>query len=231
MTGCRTEIGIGANPKTSIPLLKMMLKFWTGKMKHYYRLSDRNEFKIAKIKEIRKVKKISSCAYTLKRYNDIDELTVDFNFEERKAVRPYKDSWYINKRFFKHLIYRYNIYGACSSKGKIEAIVIGRQVKCNDSKILRIVDFIGNEKAFSGLYDAFSELLREYEYIDFYCYGLDSNYVKNAGFVEKNENDVNIIPNYFEPFVQCNVDIWINSSKENCIFFKADGDQDRPNFY
>jgi len=231
MTECRTEIGLGANPKTSIPLLKMMLKFWVGKMKHYYRLSDRSEFKIAKIKKVKMSEKTSSYTYTLKKYNNIDELTATFNLEERKSVRPYKDSWYINKRFFKHPIYKYNIYGACNSRGKVEAIVISREIECNDRKILRIVDFIGDGKAFLGLYDAFSELIKEYEYIDFYCYGLEEEFVENAGFIEKKEDDVNIIPNYFEPFIQCNVDIWINSSEYGCMFFKADCDQDRPNFY
>lgn len=229
-TRCRTEIGIGANPKTSIPLLKMMLGFWIGKMKHYYMISDNKEFKIAKVEKVRTSKRLSLHTYTLKRYNNINELNLDFDFEKRKEIRPYKDSWYVNKRFFNHPIYKYDIYGACNNQGETEAIVICRQVECNGSKILRIVDFIGNQKAFSGLYDAFERMLKEYEYIDFYCYGLEDEYIKNAGFIEKDEQDVNIIPNYFEPFVQCNVDIWVNSSNSGCVFFKADGDQDRPNF-
>lgn len=50
-----------------------------------------------------------------------------------------------------------------------------------------------------------------------------------AGFVEVNEEDGNIIPNYFEPFVQENIDIWVDSRDDNSLFTKADADQDRPN--
>lgn len=232
LTKCRTEIGIGANPKTSIPVLKMMLKFWIGKMKHFYRLSDNNIFKIANIKENYYLQPdLCKESCSLKCYDNINELMHDFNFEIRKSVRPYKDSWYINKRFFNHPIYKYKVYGVCSLKSKTEAIIIGREIICNDSKIFRIVDYLGDERFFAGLFDAFSELLMDYEYIDLYCYGLETKYITAAGFKEKDEKDQNIIPNYFEPFIQNNVDIWINSTDADCVFFKGDGDQDRPNFW
>jgi len=229
MTKCRTEIGVGANPMTSIPILKMELNFWVGKMDHYYRLSDRSNFRIAMIKEFRKSEKIPTEPRTLKEYHGIDELADDFHFEKEKTVRPYKDSWYIGRRFFHHPVYKYCVYGVQNSQRKTEAILVGRPVECNGSRIFRIVDYIGDEKAFCGLYDTFTELLKGYEYIDFYCYGLEEKSILGAGFVKRDENDGNIIPNYFEPFVRDNVDIWINSSKAGCRFFKADGDQDRPN--
>ena len=49
--------------------------------------------------------------------------------------------------------------------------------------------------------------------------------------VEKTDDDMNIIPDYFSPFEQKNIDIWVDSSNriDTCCFFKADGDQDRPN--
>ena len=54
--------------------------------------------------------------------------------------------------------------------------------------------------------------------------------VKQAGFCEV-RYDINIIPDYFNPFEQVNVDIYVDSSnnRKKCFFFKADGDQDRPN--
>ena len=67
------------------------------------------------------------------------------------------------------------------------------------------------------------------EYIDFYCAGINEEDVYEAGFVEVNEEDGNIIPNYFEPFVQENIDIWVDSREYNSLFTKADADQDRPN--
>jgi len=225
---CRTELGIGANPKTSIPILKLMLNYNVDKMKHYYRLSDKDDFNIAKV-----VNRPAECSYKkgenhLRRYTNIQELCKDYDLSKNTEVRPYKDRWYINKRFFLHPIYKYNIYGIVNIRNVVDAILIVRKIECNNSKVLRIVDFIGEQSSFSGLYEEFSTLLDDYEYVDFYCYGFEKEYLIQAGFTHKDENDKNIIPNYFEPFSQSNVEIWINSSHDKCLFFKADGDQDRP---
>ena len=55
------------------------------------------------------------------------------------------------------------------------------------------------------------------------------NLIYAAGFSERTEDDTNIIPNYFSPFVAENIDIYVRSPYENTLFMKADGDQDRPN--
>ncbi len=231
MTKCRSEMGVGANIQTSIPVLKIALDYWVGKMKHYYMLSTKNDFRIASINNIRKTSiSIYKRKKTLKRYYDIKELSEKFDLSKYKLNIPYKDTWYIDKRFFKHPIYNYYVYGIYNDFEVVEGILIGREVEYNKSKIFRIVDFIGEAKAFSGLNNSFEQLLNYYEYIDFYCYGIDDKYIKEAGFIERTENDSNIIPNYFEPFVLKNIDIWINSNIKGCCFCKADGDQDRPNY-
>ena len=50
------------------------------------------------------------------------------------------------------------------------------------------------------------------------------------GFLEKN-NDHEVIPNYFEPFLKKNVSIEFayKAKENNYAIFKADSDQDRPN--
>jgi len=50
------------------------------------------------------------------------------------------------------------------------------------------------------------------------------------GFLEKN-NDHEVIPNYFEPFLKKNVNIRFayKAKEHNYAIFKADSDQDRPN--
>nr|MCR4746137.1 hypothetical protein [Lachnospiraceae bacterium] len=79
--------------------------------------------------------------------------------------------------------------------------------------------------------DFWQKLMKKnnYEYIDFYEYGLDDIYLKNAGFNERIIEDENIIPNYYEPFEKQNVDIWGHFQTDTALIFKADGDQDRPN--
>ena len=97
---------------------------------------------------------------------------------------------------------------------------------------IRFVDYIGERTLISGIGAFLKNLLSETdgaEYIDFYCAGINEEDVYEAGFVEVNEEDGNIIPNYFEPFVQENIDIWVDSREYNSLFTKADADQDRPN--
>ena len=55
----------------------------------------------------------------------------------------------------------------------------------------------------------------------------DKTFFETAGF-EEQIDDKNIIPNYFGPFVQKNIDIWTRAQDKKTIFFKGDGDQDRP---
>ena len=58
--------------------------------------------------------------------------------------------------------------------------------------------------------------------------GVDSNILQKAGWIKLDETD-NIIPNYFSPYEQINVDINYCTSDENIVLFRGDGDQDRPN--
>jgi hypothetical protein len=68
-----------------------------------------------------------------------------------------------------------------------------------------------------------------YEYADLYCCGVKEALLENAGFVCKGFDDKNIIPNYFEPYVRKNISIHYVTTCEDSIFFKGEGDQDRPN--
>jgi hypothetical protein len=68
-----------------------------------------------------------------------------------------------------------------------------------------------------------------YEYIDCYCYGISEKTMNAAGFLQRKETDTNIIPNYFEPFLCKNGDVYYYTSNiENFRSFKGDADQDQP---
>ncbi|AIQ15148.1 hypothetical protein [Paenibacillus durus] len=231
-TKCRAEIGVGANPKTSVPILKVMLGFHIDKMKHSYRLNgNTDEFKIAVINNKIILPVIPSVKqYRLQKFSSIDELTQHYDLERNKDMIPYKDAWYIERRYFQHPVYNYSVWGIQDKGQTTSAILIGRGISINNSKVLRIIDYIGDHSMLSGLYDEFGALLSSqgYEYIDFYYYGINEKHLTDAGFVLRDENDENIIPNYFEPFVQKNIDIWVNSSVSDVVICKGDGDQDRP---
>lgn len=227
-TEARSELGVGANPKTSVPLLKILLKYKVHKMNHFYMLSDCSEYKIAKI-----VDKKTACIGTNRsvdviKYDNIELLQREFDFNEFDHHIPCKDLWYINHRYFEHPVYKYFVYGL-KEKGITKALIIIRRQEYKNRAAIRIVDYIGKCELFAGLNSFFVELLKDAEYIDFYCYGLDKEIIRSTGMLERTDDDPNIIPNYFNPYVCENIDIYVDSNIDNCMFFKADGDQDRPN--
>ena len=229
LAGARTDLGTGANPKTAIPLLKRILHYSTGKMKQYYCVSPNVDYKIAKIEYHPRRMVTPGTGTVVKRVNSIGEVTEKFDFNAYSDVIPYKDAWYVERRYFKHPIYEYEVYALSNEGKKPGALLVCREQACNGAKALRIVDYIGDQQLFQGISEFIEKKLTEYEYIDFYCLGFEEQYILKAGFTCRKENDTNIIPNYFSPFVQKNIDIWVDSSREGCLFFKADGDQDRPN--
>lgn len=233
LTGCRMHIGSGANPNTTIPLRKLFFGDIAGKMKQYYCLNPNiSEYEIAKINKFNSNKFIQKSRLTeIVPLLTFMEFKKFYNIEQLDAY-PYKDNWYIQKRYFKHPYYGYKLWGL-KTKSKNEAVVIGRIVEVLGKKILRIVDYIGNHQIFEETGQFWRQLMQEnnYEYIDFLEYGINDEILINAGFVLRQEDDVNIIPNYFEPFLQENVDIWVHYKLEGTTFFKGDCDQDRPNIY
>lgn len=232
MINCYNHIGNGANPNTTVPLRRLFFKDKVGKMKQYYYLNTNiNEYNIANIKinivpkYLENHKKIE-----LVKFNSIDDIKDKFDLNSIKTI-PYKDEWYINRRYFSHPYYNYDVYGIKNSNKKIEALIIMREIEYNNRKILRVIDYVGKQELFSYLGEKFNELMLEnnYEYIDFYEFGFNDEYILKAGFKFRDDNDINIIPNYFEPFLQENIDIWVHYKDPNTLFFKGDGDQDRPN--
>lgn len=231
--GFRIVSTVGANPKT-LPLYEF-LGYRVGQLKHYFILNDQlSVFNICKNASSVLSGNLASPAdnKTLIHYKTYDELTAHFCAEEYKDRIPYKSSWYINKRYFGHPYYSYNVIGIRSTEGITNSIIITREITHNESKVLRIVDFIGDESDLQGIGGALKEHLYEnnYEYVDFYQYGIAHDIMIEANFLLKDDYKDLIIPNYFEPFLQSNVTInFFTTASNEFYFFKADGDQDRPN--
>ena len=226
-TGYKSVSSCGINKKT-IPIYDF-LGINTGRLKHFYILNQEiEEYKIAKIskKDIKKVKN--------KKVNDVIEVnTIDgllnlINYQELKKYNFYKSPKYFNKHYFKHPYYKYHIL--VKSEGT-NSILVYRIVKENGGSCIRIMDFLGDEKEFNEYISYLVEKMfqEKHEYIDIYEIGLEDSTLKNMGFIERTEDDINIIPNYFEPFVQKNIEIYYMSNcKDKFRMFKGDGDQDRP---
>lgn len=226
-TGYKSVSSCGINKKT-IPIYDF-LGINTGRLKHFYILNQKiKEYKIAKIieKNIKKVEyeKVNDVIEV----NNINELLNLINYQELKNYNFYKSPEYFNKRYFKHPYYKYHIL--VKSKN-INSILVYRIVKENGESCIRIMDFLGDEKEFNEYISYLVEKMfqEKHEYIDIYEIGLEDSTLKNMGFIERTEDDINIIPNYFEPFVQKNIEIYYMSNcKDKFRMFKGDGDQDRP---
>ncbi len=219
--GYKSVSSCGINKRT-IPIYEFF-GINTGRLKHFYILNQEiEEYKIAKIskKDIKKVK--------YEKVNDVIEVNNIDGLLNLKNYNFYKSPEYFNKRYFKHPYYKYHIL--VKSK-KTNSILVYRIVKENGESCIRIMDFLGNEKGFNELANYLVEKMfqEKHEYIDIYETGLEDSTLKNMGFIERTEDDINIIPNYFEPFVQKNIEIYYMSNcKDKFRMFKGDGDQDRP---
>ena len=97
---------------------------------------------------------------------------------------------------------------------------------------MRIIDVVGAEAC---LKSAIRPLVLEMqqngdEYIDLLSWGLDGSQIKEIGFNDCRELVDCVVPEYFSPFSQSNVDRWLFTNLPGTeIIYKGDGDQDRPN--
>ena len=232
LSGCRQYIGFGCNPKTSLKVAKVGLRRKPDKLIHYYSLSDRadSDFKIAKIVKRKKAHSDDKCHdnVTVSLVSSPEEIR-DFMDGRDKEIVPYKDYSYVEKRYFNHPIYKYDIYSINRDDETVAIFVLRKQE--HDGRVaLRMIDFIGDRSSFAYTSSFWKEMFADetVEYVDFYAKGFETEYMDAAGFVSLDEEDENIIPNYFSPYLCENVDIWCHSQDGNVFLCKGDGDQDRP---
>lgn len=227
----RTISSPGINLKTVE--LYHYLGYKTGKMTQWYRLNSKiSNYKIAVVNNYTS-SKVDATSYKLQKFTDFGSLSRKFSFDAYYNTNPIplKEAWYIEHRYFHHPIYQYDVYGIIDDTDKIcRTLLVFRSQEAQGSCCLRLVDVIGNTSLLYQVTAQIDELLQtgNYEYVDFYEKGLDVKAMGTAGWKPVIDSG-NIIPNYFAPFVQENIDIRYFTSEPSIKLFKADGDQDRPN--
>lgn len=230
-TPYRNRLEIGINKKTTEKIYKSFFKDSVSLMDHFYILNEdyKNDFKIAKVVDL-----VQGKYHANKTDIDFervfDSSSVDFTYINNDIDQvPYKNSDYLIKRYFNHPHYDYCVYKLEGSQSM--ALLVGREVEVSNRKVFRVIDYIGDRALLSYSGSFLANLVRDlkYEYIDLYCFGFESDILKSAGFIQRTNDDQNIIPNYFSPYMQENIDIYVSYKNQNALFFKGDGDQDRPN--
>lgn len=199
-------------------------------MEHYYRLRDREDYVVAKIKR-KIIPKVEETGYRLVKIQKVEEMRKIISDKELAMQIMSKDYEYIERRYFNHPIYSYDIWKVVDDFGKGTAVLITRDEDINDRKVCKIIDYYGLSEILGKITAALDRLLIEknYEYADVYSYGVDPVIYESAGFIACNEECENIIPNYFHPFVRKNVVLkMMKPLVEGIRLFRGDGDQDRP---
>jgi hypothetical protein len=201
-----------------------IMGFHTGKMTHYYIANPKyKKFYIAE--NMHTGCEFEAKSTSFKKINDVDNIT-----DLPIVYYPNKSKDYIVHRYYKHPFYKYLFWGAYNEKGLVAVFVLRLQ-KISQSQCLRIIDIIGDFKKIRSKRNDFLFIINSYnaEYIDCMNFGLPENIFFRWGFTKKEENTV--IPNFFEPFLRENIDIQFayKTNYPEYVFFKGDGDQDRPN--
>ncbi len=210
--------------------------FTTGKLEHYILPNFDLEQNMAINMDIIKPRKNEEDdIFTLCEIegSDIKKITNDnpiFLINNR-----YKSRDYYYNRFVNHPKYKYSFLKIEDNKNII-GIIIARA--CTDGQgnyCSRIVDYVGDIKRIIGVKKQLYKYIQDknYEYLDFVEAGIADNVLEEAGFYNRRNYPTLIVPGYFEPFVQKNIDLdyaYKTVLKDyKPIFYKADSDQDRPN--
>ena len=208
--------------------------FSTGKIKQYYLSNPGHQEILSRNRETSMENAKNTPGWCLKALPFDEYKCIDAKSELFSFLDNYKSKAYYMNRYYKHPIYHY-CFWAVMHGSRIMAIVIARECGTEESTCLRIVDYAGDFSYMSNIgYDLKKLLLQNnYEYIDMLSYGFADDLFTKAGFIRRAVNSETVIPNYFEPFLQQNIDLDFayKSTKADYrfILFKADADQDRPN--
>lgn len=229
------EFGCGVNPKTMLPIYDKVLKYHTGRMDQFYYLNpDIKGYKIITVSNASRENEQKK-AEGIKQYDLIKLENTDntnFDFEKKYNRLPFKDKEFIERRYFQHPVFHYIVYGIENGE-KCEGLIFARKINYNAGSIILIVDFIGAIESLGHVRDALGDVLKR-ENVE--CFSLlaarfPHETLEKAGFclLRPMQKDV-IVPTYFEPFVNENIDNYYISNVEDLIIFKASGDQDNPKY-
>jgi len=222
---------VGVNAKTI--LIYKILGFKTGHLNHYY-ISNPNikKFNLVKVP-------INKNYNTQRRKSSFHiEVTNKINFYKKNInLKKYenfffKNYTYFRSKYYENPFYKYKFY-LINKKKRTLGFFVGRVCTYKGSKALRFVEFFGSLKIIKNIKHSLIELLKDsdYEYIDFYNFGINRKIIKKCGFRLNTLNKKIVIPNYYEPFLKKNISLRFAFYPKNkfCPIFKGDGDQDRPN--
>ncbi len=215
--------------KKAVSIYEMM-GYPITELDHYYRLADRGDYKIARVVD-KQIPIVEEMGYSLERIDTVDEMRQIIPEELLAGQILSKDYYYIEKRYFGHPVYHYDIWKIVDNRGDSHSVLITRDEIMQDRRVCEIIDHYGVAEDLGRIAGALDRLMKEkeYEFVDVYSYGIPVQIYEQGGFVRCDESSENIIPNYFHPFVQENISLkLVDPMMQGVRLFRGDGDQDRP---
>ena len=202
---------------------------WTiADMRQFYRLnSDKNEYTLC-IPGASVIPSVYKDDLVLKQLSCVEQL--EDNVFDEKSLRPRKSRFYVINRYFLNPWIPYRIFAVCEGSLQLALLVI-REFPNGGSLALRVSDYIGPLEIIPRLGFAMDALLRGSgaDFLDWWCYGIETPLLNQAGFVERTPQDGAVVPLYLAPVSMENITITMYTSHpEGYVMNRADGDQDRP---
>ncbi len=201
-----------------------------GYFEHYYRLANRDNYKIAVVRD-KIIPPAFDCGYKLRSFVSINDFKNVIAEKDLMGSSPSKDYRYIEWRYWKHPVFKYDKWIITAPDGKDVAVLISREESYLDSKACKIVDYYGESVHLGNITTELDRIISEksYEYIDIYSFGVPRDIYEQGGFVRCDGDSDNIITNHFQPYAACNSDIaLIIPYTSNARLFRGDSDQDKP---
>ncbi|MGR3636673.1 MAG: hypothetical protein ACU0BK_12235 [Shimia sp.] len=161
---------------------------------------------------------------------EVREFDPDFEyFNLVEEGSPFKPLSYLEKRYFQHPHYKYRVF-AYREKGKIANYFVTRTVEYNGATALRLVECVAHEVGFVTFSIHVERLFEteRHEYIDLYSLNFTSKTLEEAGYRDCEVVEDQIVPNYFEPFMQESEVKYYITDMNSPHLYKGDGDADRP---
>ncbi|MDC3311478.1 hypothetical protein OAW28_02355 [Alphaproteobacteria bacterium] len=209
------------------------LNFYTGYLHHYFWLnSDSPNFR----KYCLEGSKNKNPQHNIYRLNNLqfEPLNNQLVLENKLLVQfqsnaGFKSPTFIYHRYINHPKYKYQLFTLLDEKNKQCGIGVIRLAYPFGTPAIKIIDWIGDIKFLPHFcnFVIFKAIEMNADYVDLYCSGVEDDHIFTSGLSKININT--IIPNYLEPLIMKNIDIaFASSTQANPIFFRGDGDQDRP---
>ena len=189
---------------------------------HYYIKNPKIKCKISR--------HLKNTKYKVKSNSDV-KLIVSKKIVDlpQSIYNPKKNINYFNNKYIKNPFYKYSIINIYNGN-KIVLFFIYKVIHKKNSKFARIVDAYGNLNLKKNISNLLIDFLikNNLEFIDFYFYSLKKIFISKLGFTKIRKE---FIPYYTEPFNKKNFKLNISLIKnkpKNYVFYKGDGDGERP---